>query len=77
MPEKSPTPSRYQWTYQGANFDFYRLCEIVGVHRGPAQHAMKKIIRAGKSIKPIEQDIQEAIDSLTRWKEMIQEDNAK
>mgnify|MGYP007089707624 FL=1 len=32
---------------------------------------MKKIIRAGKSIKPIKQDIDEAIAALQRWKEMI------
>ncbi len=70
-----PTPSRYRWTFKGVTFDFYRLCEIIGVKRGPAQHALKKIIRAGLSIKPIEQEIDEAIDALLRWKEMIQEDN--
>lgn len=69
-----PTPSRYKWQFQGATFDFYRLCEIIGVTSDPAKHAMKKIIRAGKSVKPIEQDITEAIDALLRWKEMLQED---
>ena len=70
-----PTPSRYRWTFKGVTFDFYRLCEVIGVKRGPAQHALKKIIRAGLSIKPVEQEIDEAIDALLRWKEMIQEDN--
>ena len=69
-----PTPSRYRWTWRGVTFDFYRLCRILGINGGPQEHALKKIIRAGKSIKPITQDIDEAIDSLRRWKEMIEED---
>lgn len=77
MPSNSadgPTPARYRWSWQGGTFDFYRLCEILGVHHHAQAHAMKKIIRAGKSIKPIEQDIDEAIAALLRWREMIAED---
>lgn len=72
-----PTPSRYKWSFRGIHFDFYRLCEIIGLTSAPAQHAMKKIIRAGKSIKPIEQEIDEAIASLLRWKEMLAEDRGE
>lgn len=68
------TPTRYQWSWNGVEFDFYRLCEIIGANHHAQAHALKKIIRAGQSIKPIEQDIDEAIASLNRWKEMIQED---
>jgi len=71
---KNPTPSRYQWTFKGVTFDFYRLCEILGIESHPQAHALKKVIRAGLSIKPIEQDIDEAIDCLMRWKEIIRED---
>lgn len=39
-------------------------------------HALKKVIRAGRSIKPVEQDIDEAIAALSRWKEMLAEDAA-
>ncbi len=70
-----PTPNRYQWAWMDAAFDFYRLCEILGVKHHAQAHALKKIIRAGQSIKPIDQDIDETIDALLRWKEMIAEDS--
>ena len=73
---KSPTPSRYQWEWKGVTFDFYRLCEILGIKGHAQAHALKKVIRAGRSIKPLEQDIDEAIDALKRWKEMILEDQS-
>lgn len=75
--QKSPTPKRYQWEYLGVTFDFYRLCEILGITHHAQAHALKKIIRAGKSIKPIEQDIDEAISAAQRWKQMIQENDRK
>jgi hypothetical protein len=69
-----PTPARYKWGWQGVTFDFYRLCEILEVSHHAQAHALKKIIRAGRSIKSTEQDIDEAIAALLRWKEMIRED---
>lgn len=69
-----PTPSRYQWSYQGVEFDFYRLCEILGIEHHAQAHALKKVIRAGRSVKSLEQDIDEAVACLVRWKEMILED---
>ena len=71
---EGPTPNRYRWEWRGMGFDFYRLCEILGItHHGQA-HALKKVIRAGQSIKSKEQDIDEAIAALLRWKQMLQED---
>lgn len=72
----SPTPSRYQWQYRGVNFDLYRLCEILGITSHAQAHALKKVIRAGRSSKPLSQDIDESIDALRRWKEMAAEDAA-
>lgn len=72
----SPTPSRYQWQYRGVSFDFYRLCEILGITSHAQAHALKKVIRAGRSSKPLSQDIDESIDALRRWKEMAAEDAA-
>jgi len=71
---KPPTPSRYRWTYNGVTFDYYRLCDILGLKSDPQKHALKKVIRAGQSVKPLKQDIDEAIDALKRWKEMVEED---
>jgi hypothetical protein len=40
------------------------------------QHAIKKLLVAGErgAGKDIDKDIQEAIDSLERWKRMLKED---
>ncbi len=70
----NPTPDRYRWSYNGVTFDFYRLCEILGITLHAQAHALKKVIRAGRSIKPVLQDIDETIAALQRWKEMIGED---
>lgn len=70
----APTPARYQWSYKGVSFDFYRLCEILGVTHHAQAHALKKVIRAGRSVKSLEQDIEEAIACLERWKGMVLED---
>lgn len=69
-----PTPDRYRWTWKGVTFDFYRLCEILGIRHHAQAHALKKLIRAGRSVKSIDQDIDETIDALLRWKEMLTED---
>jgi len=71
---ENQTQSRYEWTFRGVNFDFYRLCKIIGIDSHPQAHALKKVIGAGQSVQPIEQDIDEAIDCLLRWKEIIKED---
>jgi hypothetical protein len=72
--QDGPTPSRYHWRFKGVSFDFYRLCEVLGITHHAQAHALKKVIRAGQSVKSIEQDIDEAIACLMRWKEMIRED---
>lgn len=73
----NPTPSRYQWSYQGVSFDFYRLCEILGITHHAQAHALKKVIRAGQSVKPLVQDIDESIACLQRWREMVVEDEGE
>lgn len=72
--DTSPTPSRYRWHYQGATFDFYRLCDILGITSHAQAHALKKVIRAGRGGKTLVQDIDEAIDAMRRFREMVEED---
>lgn len=57
--------------------DVYRTLILFGVTDPCIQHTVKKLLVAGGrgAGKDISQDIQEAIDSLERWKEMRQEDN--
>lgn len=71
---EGPTPSRYRWSWNGVTFDFYRLCDILGIRHHAQAHALKKLIRAGRSVKSLEQDLDETIDAILRWKEMIRED---
>ncbi len=83
---RKPTPSRYQFEFRGITddgkpcvfrFDTYRLAEAVGIKSHPQFHAFKKIIRAGQSVKPLLQDIDESIACLHRWREMVIEDERK
>ena len=51
--------------------DIYRVCDLWGVIDPCIQHSVKKLLAAGnRGYKDIAKDIQEAIDSLERWKEM-------
>lgn len=57
--------------------DIYRFCELFGV-TGPLEHALKKITCAGKrGAKDEIKDLNEAIDSIKRKIEMIEEDLAR
>lgn len=56
--------------------DIYRFCELFGV-TGPLEHALKKITCAGKrGAKDEIKDLNEAIDSIKRRIEMLEEDEA-
>lgn len=57
------------------NIDVYRVLELFAVVNPCLQHAVKKLLVAGgRGAKDIQKDVQEAIDTLERWKEMGQED---
>jgi hypothetical protein len=57
--------------------DIYRVLELFGVTDQKIGHAVKKLLCAGqRGQKDIGKDIQEAIDSLERWKSMREEDVA-
>ena len=56
--------------------DVYRVLALFSVTDPCLQHAIKKLLVAGGrgAGKSIEKDIQEAVDSLNRWKAMRDED---
>lgn len=72
--KKNPTAEYYDKKFGGKKIDVYRVLKIFGITEPAQQHAIKKLLRAGKSIKSEKQDIDEVIDSLERWKEMIDEE---
>ena len=58
-----------------AEIDVYRVLFLFGVFDPCIQHAVKKLLVAGnRGGKDVKQDIQEAIDTLERWKQMREEE---
>ena len=56
--------------------DIYRILKLYEVNDPCLQHAIKKLLCAGKrGLKPQTQDINEAMQSLQRFLEMQGEDN--
>lgn len=64
----------YKYSYKGIKLDPYRILQVYGINCPAQQHAIKKLLRAGNSVKDLEQDIQEVIDALQRKLEMLKED---
>ena len=57
--------------------DVYRVLSLFNVADPCLQHAIKKLLCAGgRGAKNDVKDVQEAIDSLTRWQQMRAEDEA-
>lgn len=55
--------------------DVYRVLDLYEVTDPCLQHAIKKLLCAGgRGAKDMEQDVQEAIDTLERYKAMRAED---
>jgi len=64
----------YKHHYKGILLDVYRILQVYKITNPAQQHAIKKLLRAGGSIKSLEQDINETIAILERWLDMIRED---
>jgi hypothetical protein len=59
------------------SIDVYRVLSIFGVTDPCLQHAVKKLLVAGgRGHKDISRDVQDAIDTLTRWQAMRAEEAA-
>ena len=67
-------PQHYSVEYRGIKIDLYRIFTLFNITCPAIQHAIKKLIRCGASIKSTKVDIQEAIDILNRKLEMLSED---
>lgn len=64
----------YRFEFNGVKLDPYRILTVYGITHPAQQHAIKKLLRAGKSIKDLDRDIDEVILTLNRWKEMLNEE---
>jgi len=74
MTVSNPTPDHYNHTLNGVKVDPYKIADIYNITSHPQFHALKKILRAHQpNHKSLEQNIDEAISALQRWKEIINE----
>ena len=73
--EEKALDAHYAYRFKGIRLDPYRIMQVYKKITHPAhQHAFKKLLRAGESVKPLKQDIREVIMTLERWLEMIEEE---
>jgi hypothetical protein len=70
------TPSPYDVTIGGVKADPYRIGIAYGIEHPAHHHAIKKLLRAGKSHKSLEKDLRETIQSIERMLAMMKEDSA-
>lgn len=71
----TPNRSHYRKTSPTTVIDVYRVLQLFEVTDPCIQHAIKKLLAAGKrGAKDIMHDIAEAIESLERWQEMREEE---
>lgn len=73
-PQPDDLSKHYSYDFKGIRIDPYRILKEYGISDPCQQHAIKKLLRCGKSIKTTEQDIAEVIQTLQRWQEMIKEE---
>lgn len=70
-----PATHYRQYAYSGLKFDPYRVAAIYGITHPAHQHALKKLLRAGRGPhKEVHQEITEIKQTLDRWLEMLNED---
>ncbi len=65
----------YKFSFAGHKIDPYRIFKIYNITDPAQQHSIKKLLRAGQSVKSLRQDIAEVIVTLQRWVEMMDEDD--
>ena len=74
-PQPSPHAHYFKSVQHLSHVDVYRVCTLFGVTDPCLAHAIKKLLVAGgRGGKDQTQDVQEAIDSCTRFLEMQRED---
>ena len=67
----------YKFMFRGYKLDPYRIFSVYNITNAAQQHAIKKLLRAGNSIKSFEQDIKESISTLNRLLEILEEDKGE
>lgn len=66
--------THYAYDYKGIRLDPYRILDVYNITHPAHQHAIKKLLRLGKSIKDRRTDLLEVRATLDRFLEMIEEE---
>ena len=66
-----PTHTPYSVTIKGVDVDIYDVLQAFKVTNPASQHAIKKMLRAGRGTKTVEKDYLEAIASMERALELV------
>lgn len=75
MTSKDNFPHYHKFVGHLEFIDTYRVCELYGVS-GPIENAVKKLLCSGaRGAKDQVQDLKEAISSINRKLEMLEEDS--
>lgn len=75
MASKDLFPHYHKYVGHLKTIDTYRVCELYGVS-GPIENAVKKLLCSGaRGAKDQVQDLKEAITSIQRKLEMLEEDS--
>ena len=69
-------PECYKVRIGGQPADPYRILLAYGIAHPCQQHVIKKLLRAGKSHKSLREDVEEAMETLSRWLDIMDEDEA-
>lgn len=70
--------AHYRYSHKGLKLDPYRVMDIYKILHPAHQHAVKKLLRAGRGrAKDLRQDLAEVQMTITRWIEMLDEDEAQ
>ena len=76
MSSKDDFPHYHKYVGHLKTIDTYRICALYGVS-GPVENAVKKLLCSGaRGAKDQMQDLREAISSISRKLEMLEEDAA-
>lgn len=59
-----------RFVVNGLKIDYYFIAALYEITDACLSHALKKLLRVGRSHKSIHQDVQDAIDTLRRWQEL-------
>jgi hypothetical protein len=79
-PQKSESGQKYDahytYVFKGVRIDPYRIMDLYKITHPAHQHAVKKLLRAGRSVKDLRRDIEEVRMTLDRWLAMLDEEGA-